>query len=342
MRDFLPDEFRFSHGLCLFLHDILVGMISSGEEAGIFTARFELRSQVDAQQFGLLDDEQVWSWLEDNGYDDVIQEVAYKMVSLAVLSDFCHFVFEALSCSRKAKLTVAYALLRKPFKENLFYFEWMLVDPVGFLEAFLLHGPQRLELHTAADETKKFAQIRSAIQRTANPSSFDAQFIYDLRYKKSAPHGFEKAWNQASHLVTTYRQFKTDPQNLNFVFLEKGRHEREWEFLYSRLPYLLNYTVEVVEALVAKFAQADTAYVDVMECRRAVGMTLWARCIATEGHDELIRQLISDLERMLPAECPHCATTLIVDDAVLQSLYESGGFSCPICGNEISLPLEEC
>jgi hypothetical protein len=45
-------------------------------------------------------------------------------------------LFEALSCSRKEKLAVTFALLRKPLRENLLYLEWLLADPEELLTRF--------------------------------------------------------------------------------------------------------------------------------------------------------------------------------------------------------------
>ena len=123
MPDFLPENFRFAHDYCLFLHDILVNIVQSGEDARIFTVPVQLRSVEEAQQFTGLKEEELWRWLESNGYEEVLREYTYRHAFVALLADFCHFVYEALRCSRKGKLTVTFALLRKPFKENLCYFE---------------------------------------------------------------------------------------------------------------------------------------------------------------------------------------------------------------------------
>ena len=45
----------------------------------------------------------------------------------------------------EGELTVAYALLRKPLKDNLFYLEWMLADLPDFLGVFRSDGPDGLE-----------------------------------------------------------------------------------------------------------------------------------------------------------------------------------------------------
>jgi hypothetical protein len=50
----------------------------------------------------------------------------------AVLSDLLHFIYEALQCSRKGKLNVTYALIRRPIQESLYLLESIVLDAAGF------------------------------------------------------------------------------------------------------------------------------------------------------------------------------------------------------------------
>ena len=328
MNDFLPEAYEFSHEFCLFLHDMLVETIKSGEPAGIFNVEFKLRSREHCDAIESLSAEKLWDWLPQNGYDHILEEVAFRQTCLALVSDFCHFIFEALSCSRKAKLAVTYMLLRKPFKENLFYLEWMLGNREGFLDALLKGGPEALEINSVASSPeKKQSLIRRAIQRCAKSDQLDASFIYDLRYNKIAHFGFDKLWNQAAHLVTTHKHIKTEEQNLNFVFLSGGVHESQWDFLYTRLPVLLDYAVEVIEALLATFAQTDPDWLSRMEMRRKAGLVLWHLSLGgSEGYDKLK----ATVENEDPT-CGLCGAELPFNEAALRSIYETGDLLCATC-----------
>jgi hypothetical protein len=50
----------------------------------------------------------------------------------AVLSDMLHCFYEALEVSRKAKLTIAFMLVRKPLQESLFLLESVIIDRCDF------------------------------------------------------------------------------------------------------------------------------------------------------------------------------------------------------------------
>lgn len=170
MRYFLPDKFDLAHNLCFMMHDNLAQIVTVGEEAGIFNVRVPLDSETKAKEFDNLLDDDIPKWLEENGYDAVTEELMYRQVCCALLGDFCHFVYEALACSQKGKITVAYSLLRKPFKNNLFYFEWMLVDPRGFIDAFLNKGPDALDIERGLEwHGGKHHLIKEAIERTQFP-----------------------------------------------------------------------------------------------------------------------------------------------------------------------------
>src|SRR5262245_53205191 len=115
-RDFIPEEHKFAHEYCFFLHDILADIVVSGEQEKIFHHTFQIRNEADAEQIQKRSGEDLADWMEHNGYFTELQEANKRHICIALLSDFCHFIYEALNCSKKGKLTVSFALLRKPLK----------------------------------------------------------------------------------------------------------------------------------------------------------------------------------------------------------------------------------
>ena len=123
----LPRAYAHGHDLCFLNHGILLQMLVSGEKQGVFLHRLPLRDE--SERMGLERADNVFEWLEQTGRNSERTEVLRTIVFPVLLSDFLHFVFEALDTSRKGKLTVAYSLLRKPIQETLVYiFEVMLTD----------------------------------------------------------------------------------------------------------------------------------------------------------------------------------------------------------------------
>lgn len=175
MNDFLPEEYRKSHELCFFLHDQMVETLKSGEEARIFNTTINYKNEKHAAEIEGLSSEEFLEWLENNGYKTEVYSIYYKQSCAALLSDFLHFVYEALECSRKGKLTVSYVLLRKPFKDNLFYLEWLLADPTDFLSKFV-SGDRTLFPIEKVKLERKIELIRTAMKKTRTEEWIDAEF----------------------------------------------------------------------------------------------------------------------------------------------------------------------
>lgn len=329
----LPKEHQLAHDLSFFLHDILVQIIKSGEDAEIFASRFKIDSPKDLEAFSLLSGDELWVWLEENNYQYVLDDLVLRQATVALLSDFCHFVYEALKCSKKLKLTVAFALLRKPLKDNLFYLEWLFVNRPEFLKMF------KDGLSEPTTDVRR-GVIKLAVDSIATPRLYDSDLIYDFRYKKSANFGFEGNWNKANHLITTFRDFKTEAQNFNFVFSGEKERETQLRFLYTRLPYLLNYVVEVLESLLGDIEKTDPAYVESMRLRRLAGLAIWAQSLDPVHCGWDIEKFSEKLKEYLKIECPKCSQVYYPDLKLMGILYEGGKMRCPLCGGVSRLPLK--
>jgi hypothetical protein len=166
-------------------------------------------------------------------------------VLIATISDYCHYVYEALKCSEKGKLAITYTLLRKPLKDNLLLFEWIMTNRNEFMENF--KKDSNCYAIDKIDSTKKKMFIECSVNQINYCEKFDADFIYNIRYSKKTNYSLERVWNIANHIVTTSKYYKTESLNLNFVFSGADSKENQWNYLYSVLPYLLFYTVEVIQ-----------------------------------------------------------------------------------------------
>jgi len=336
MSDHLPEQFRFSHEYSLYLNDMLSSIVVEGGQARIFEVEFALDNAAQAAEIEGLSSEAFLDWLTSRGHEDVVEQVLFRQSVVALLSDFCHFVFEGLSCSRKGKLTVAYALLRKPLKDNLFYLEWILADLPDFLKVFRCDGPVGLE-RTLKDRAKRLAIIKAAVQRAAPAQLFDAEFIETLRYDKSVSYGFASLWDQANHLITTHRHLKTDNQNFNFIFSGDDGRMDQWRHIYERLPMLLNYAVHLVEALVGTFATRGSTEDDPAILRRDVGFLLWSEDLIESDAESASPGTMEGLVRTVLPDCPGCLCGIPLSKENLRLIYEELKIKCPKCSTEIQV-----
>lgn len=323
---YLPQEFHFSHNFCFFLHDQLVAALKSGEESRIFDVELVSDQRIPDG----LEGEQLFEWLSNNGHRSTILSMYYRQITAALLADMLHFLYEALRCSAKGKITVTFALLRKPLKENLLYLEWLLADPGDMLSAFEDEKPAAKSIKTLADFRKKEI-IQLAADKTSMGRWLDADLIYDLRYNKKFAAGFENLFQKANHLVTSFKSLETEPANFNFVFSNDDAHHSQWNGLYSYLPPLLLHTVEIVEGLLATFAKRQEG-IDLTQIRNAIGFAHW---IDSGPHRHLGSDVFKDMKSALLGEklpCPSCKTEIFSSDESMIKLYNENTVSCAVCG----------
>lgn len=211
----LPSKYEVAHRYSIFLHDLIVGMFKAAEDQGIFAVRLETTPN-EVEVLRGLEGEALYDWVEQHKPPEVRMMMDYKAITAAVTSDFCHLVLEALNASSKGKLAVSYALLRKPLRDNLFVLEWLLEDPGDFLSRFADGSPDTIALTNLAVDRRR--EIIAGANSKAESVGADPEFLYELRYEKTAPWGLSVTWDRAVHLLTTWNHTRTEPQNLNFVF----------------------------------------------------------------------------------------------------------------------------
>ncbi len=170
-KTFLPDYLQPAHDLCLLNHDILVELLQSGESHGVFLSHFKLSD--DSEREALQNSSNILEWLENS--DRVSERARLVRVTVfpAVLSDLLHFVYEALETSRKAKLNVTYALIRKPLQESLFLLEVNREQRGPVVQKY---GDNALLLRAqkAGGFDATFAALRSVLEAMREQDRFDA------------------------------------------------------------------------------------------------------------------------------------------------------------------------
>lgn len=242
-RNIIPEKYRMLHNYIFKLHDTLTKIIIEIERRGLNSFEFSIKDR----EIENIKDEDMWKWLKANGYDNVLKDLIGKQVFMGVLADMCHFLYEALTCSERGKLTVTYALLRKPLKDNLLILEWLLSDPDDFLEKFKSEDPVKFAPDKISNERK--LEIIKKAEDLSDTGMDQYMFIYELRYSKKEMHSLEHFWNKANHIVTTFDYYRTESEDLNFVFSDDESRLEQWDYLYSAMPLLMYHAVEITITL---------------------------------------------------------------------------------------------
>ena len=329
----IPDEFRFSHDYCVYLHDVLADIVVSCEKARIFDVTFRFNNAEEAADFSQVDKDAIFQWLESHGRAAQSDEIIFRQVLAALLSDFCHFIFEALRSSSKGKSTVTFSLLRKPLKESLLAFEWLLVDRSEFAHAFAHDWPNRMNaLLRDHRNNERSTTIRDAVSRTAHPRLFDPALLEKIRYQRDPECGFADLFDKAMHLITTFNVIRTEPQNFNFVFSGDDARFTQWYHLYWHLPLLLNYAIEIIEALILTFVPRVDTELNVTDIQRKAGFFLWANQYAAASNVPDAFQIREEYLDRLPLYCRRCDERVFFDEENATRLYHRSRFRCRKCG----------
>ena len=266
--------------------------------------------------------------------EDEIDMLTFKQIYVAVLSDFCHFIHTALKCSEKGKLSVTYSLLRKPLKDHLYILEWLLTNPNDFLTKF--NSDKSFE-SIAIDKVSKQEKIE-IITKTQDmiPHQFSPpDFIYDLRYNKNVEYGFEKLWQKATHIITSFKNIRTEKGNLNFIFSDEKAKSSQWDHLYFLLPSLLFYTVEICIVLYFGII-AENEEIDKDTFNKLIIGFILSQSISNNSYKVNFRKDTYNKFKELSINCKKCNKKIKFNQPIIKGIIKNFAFPCE-CGNIISL-----
>ena len=270
-------------------------------------------------------------WLQKHGLNKEIEIILTKEILRAVCSDFINFIFESMHCAKIGKMTVAYALLRKPFTDELLILEQLLLDRKEFIKRFYFSGNPK-DYDPSDRNLDKKSIIDNAIEKLRIPIITSGEFIYNLRYNKEYEAGINGITNHALHIVTKDKRYMTQNQNLNFVFSNNEDMDRYYEHYYNLIPFLLIYSVAIIDELVFSLLEdEDNKNVKtVKEFRRFIGLMLFTEYVGiNEKKDN--KALIDTITKNLIFECPKCGNVNQIERADLELFFETETFICSKC-----------
>lgn len=217
---------------------------------GLFKTEFEFSKEEDLKKVDEFVDKDIHAldWLVENDKLDLLEKILVKRLLTSITGDLLSFLYEGLNCSMRGKTNVAYANFRKPLKDNLTLLEMILIDPTEFTRKYFIDGDPN-NYDPSSRNLNKEELIEKTLEKLENKKLLDKGIIHTLRFDKTNSNGFDPLSNLALHIVTGDRNYKTEDKNLNFIFSSKEDIERQWEHIYFFLPYLLVYTLCVVDEI---------------------------------------------------------------------------------------------
>jgi hypothetical protein len=327
----IPPQLRFAHELSYHLHDEAVRALVEAEARNADVVTINFPSRVTADQFEAISKkEDTIAALRATGFPDEARRVILNRITMAMVSDCMHHLFEALRCFEKRKIIVSFNLLRKPLRDNLLYLAWMLGDEDDFYAKFSSGDPLFLSAKVVGNYRKTI--LEKAIQKTSVADIIEPDRLISILYDRKNAIGLEGYFQHAVHLVTVeHIELKTTPENFNFIFKDHGDDDIYY-IAYAWLPYVLLFLCHVVLKLFGRMQTLDEAGEMAFMLRSKL-----AYLLAVGG--KLGEFAKSQLAEFIGGTCDYCGAPVRITDANARRMLLSEEYRCPTCQRVAPFPI---
>lgn len=325
----IPPNLRLAHEYCFFLHDEAVRLLAEYEKERAHIVSVKFRNKTEATKFSKISkNEDSVAAMRSLGYELEARRVILNTITMGMVSDCLHHIYEALRCFEKRKVIVALNLLRKPLTDSLLYLSWMLGDEDGFYHAFTQNSPRGITSSILKNRRNEI--LSAALKKTELEPLIDADFIDEVLFDQTDSSGFQMLFQHAVHLVTVQRvALQTTPENFNFIF-ESYADDSLYEFVYESLPHIFIYLTHVIFGLFERIASPDAGSKSAFYVRSVLGLHL------IEG--ERAEKFAIKTLRKLPLKCPNCSSALRLTVHNAARLVLSESFRCAKCRRVYPFP----
>jgi hypothetical protein len=336
----LPRQYHEAHNLAVLMYDQLVEILDESNLAYALTLKTTTTYKESHKRVEDMQDEKlhVLDWLVENGMKAELTETLTKHLVRSITGDITHFLHDSLNAAKKGKLSVAYALLRKPFTDELLILEQLLGDNNEFIDRFYLQGdPKLYDPGLKAKPKDNLTIIKAAVSKLTSNYNIDAQDIHDVRYDKACDSGINGISNKALHIVTSDRNYKTQEQNLNFIFAQYDDLMSMWEHYYYIVPYLLKYTVDVIDEILFRYLPDEILVKCAKLVLREAMYLIWANNSDVIKRREL-DYIIAEISNGASHNCSKCNTAI---DFVYEDLKLFVSQQVVLCINCLTNQIED-
>jgi len=271
--------------------------------------------------------------LKKLGLTQELEVVVTKHVTMSIIADLVNFIYESIIIAQKGKLSVAYALLRKPLTDQLLILEQIVADREDFINRYFHDGdPQKYDPSAANLDRKKI--VGESIKKL-RALLYSPDLIYELRYDKSSEIGLNSFTNHALHIVTNHKHYKTENQGLDFTFPIDDEDMFEfYSHYYSAVSVLLNYLAAVVDHIVFELIEDKEKRRPEKMLKRFIGFIM----LYDDQKRSLSKLTYSQLSKLLANECEICKTKNKFTKRDFEDFFYNHYFTCKRCFNPLPLP----
>jgi hypothetical protein len=293
------------------------------ESAEAHVVSFDLRDKNEAKSFKKhAAKEDTIAAMRAAGYDHEVRRVILNQITMAMVSDCLHHLYEAFRCLEKRKVVVALNLLRKPLTDSLLYMSWMLGDEEEFYRAFTTDSPRGIT--SSILKSRRGEIISRALAATAVVDVLTSKFIDETIFSRSNDSGFQKLFQHAVHLITVqHMELETTAENLNSIFKNYADDDL-YELVYDVLPHVMLYIGHVVIGLFERIKPPEAGGKKAYEVRSILGLYL------VEGGENEAHAL-ERLAALAELTCPECNAAFKVTAHNAGRLVLSESYRCTEC-----------
>ena len=327
----LPEKYWASHEFCFYLHDRLVSLMLEYEQNGVQDIVSESFQNAIASHEKEFEDIDIIDFMKQNELLEPYRHHILSHVILGLTSDMLHFLYESLRCFEKRKFSVAFSLLRKPFKEHLLLLSWILADEEDFISRFEFNNHINF---SGISKELRLEIISKAISKLHLKESFDAELIWDMIFSKKHPNGFEPTWQRATHLTTSQGELlKTEEYSFNFIF-ESAFDDYYYEFLHNKLPHIMLYLSQIT---IECFNRIHPVNKKTITHLTLTTMGVYEALFLDGRSVTISRMFQKELGDLL--NCIHCNSKLQIRKRNAPEFYLHERIHCENCGLVSEVPL---
>ena len=333
----LPKEYHKINNICAIIYHQITELFTEKNYEKLFHTNLNFNK--DSQNLKQLENDEIHilDFLKQNELNDEIESVLTKHILLSIVTDFVNFVFESLSCAKKCKSTVAYALLRKPFTDELLLLEQLLGDRNDFINKFFHIGEPKNYDPSSYNIPKKEI-IEKALEKIGMNYFYSSEFIYELRYDKTFVRGINGISNKALHIVTRDKNYRTTEQNFNFIFSGQDEIFSQLKNYYFTVPHLLFYSAAIIDEIAFSFLEnnddTNKTIKIIKQFSRLIGYILFTEENNVTNITEN-NKLFESISESLNLLCENCANVNKIERENFEHFFYSKSIYCKNCSSDL-------
>lgn len=328
----VPKAFHFVNNICAYIYDQLTEILSDSFYMDMANSNVDFDGDEKLKEAFNDTQDHPLDILQKADRNHDIEIIVTKHVVMSIIADMVNFLYESIVIAQKGKMSVAYALLRKPFTDQLLILEQIMSGRTDFINRYFHDGDPKNYDPSARDIDKK-AIIDNALKKL-NSVIFQSDIIHDLRYDKSCEAGINAYTNHALHIVTNDKNYKTENQGLNFTFpLDDEDLEDFFSHYYYAVSILLIYTASVVDKIVFELIEN----IDGRKEEKLFKRFLASIMLYDDEQKSFSKKMYSAFSKMLVTECSICKYTNKFTKKDFEDYFYEHFFACKKCYNPVTL-----